>query len=162
MSQLSFSERVLPTVRDIIQSKDLPDNVTIALLDSIQHLKEKTTGKEFADDIMPLVYRALDGGTLLQEKALKISGELVDHLDFITVKTSLFPKVATVFTHTTTLGTKIATLDCFLLLVPKLDNVNPCKIFLRVVHDDGEVDTASTEYKDEGAGGYFSDTFSVL
>jgi hypothetical protein len=49
MSQLSFSERVLPTVKDIINSKELPDNVTIALLDSIQHLKEKTTGKEFAD-----------------------------------------------------------------------------------------------------------------
>ena len=135
MSQLSFSERVLPTVREIIQAKDLPDNVTIALLDSIQHLKEKTTAKEFADgksnltvsilivDIMPLVYKALEAGTFLQEKALTISGELVDHLDFITVKTTLFPKVATVFTHTTTLGTKVATLDCFLLIVPKLDNV---------------------------------------
>jgi hypothetical protein len=42
---------VLPTVKDIINSKELPDNVTIALLDSIQHLKEKTTGKEFADGI---------------------------------------------------------------------------------------------------------------
>jgi len=49
MSQLSFSERVLPTIKAIIQSKDLPDNVIIALLDSIQHLKEKTTAKEFAD-----------------------------------------------------------------------------------------------------------------
>jgi hypothetical protein len=49
MSQLSFSERVLPTVKTIIQSKDLPDNVTVALLDSISHLKEKTTAKEFAD-----------------------------------------------------------------------------------------------------------------
>jgi hypothetical protein len=39
------------------------------------------------------------------------------------VKSALFPKVANVFTHTTTLGTKIATLECFLLLVPKLDNV---------------------------------------
>lgn len=49
MSQLSFSERVLPTVKEIIKSKDLPDNVTITLLDSIPHLKEKTTSKEFAD-----------------------------------------------------------------------------------------------------------------
>jgi hypothetical protein len=49
MSQLSFSERVLPTVNGIILSKDLPDNVTITLLDSIRHLKEKTTSKEFAD-----------------------------------------------------------------------------------------------------------------
>ena len=49
MSQLSFSERVLPTVKAIIQSKELPDGVTITLLDSIQHLKEKTTAKEFAD-----------------------------------------------------------------------------------------------------------------
>lgn len=74
-------------------------------------------------DIMPLVYNALAGSSFLQEKALKISGDLVDHLDFITVKSALFPKVANVFTHTTTLGTKIATLECFLLLVPKLDNV---------------------------------------
>ena len=75
-------------------------------------------------DIMPLVYNALAGTSYLQEKALKISEELVDHLDFITVKSSLFPKVANVFTHTTTLGTKIATLECFLFLVPKLDNVS--------------------------------------
>ena len=72
---------------------------------------------------MPLIYNALGGGAFLQEKALKISGDLVDHLDFITVKSSLFPKVANVFTHTTTLGTKIATLECFFRLVPKLDNV---------------------------------------
>lgn len=72
---------------------------------------------------MPLVYDALGAGSLLQEKALKISGELVDHLDFITVKSALFPKVANVFTHTTTLGTKLSTLDCFLQLTPKLDNV---------------------------------------
>jgi hypothetical protein len=51
MSQLSFSERVLPTVKGIIQTKELPDNVTITLLDWIPHLKEKTTGKEFADGI---------------------------------------------------------------------------------------------------------------
>jgi len=51
MSQLSFSEKVLPTIRNIIQSKDLPDNVTVTLLDSVPHLKEKTTAKEFADGI---------------------------------------------------------------------------------------------------------------
>ena len=85
---------------------------------------------------MPLVYIALEGGTFLQEKALKISGELVDHLDFITVKSALFPKVANVFTHTTTLGTKIATLDCFLLLIPKLDNVASSKNALMAVYND--------------------------
>jgi len=87
-------------------------------------------------DIMPLVYNALAGTAFLQEKALKISGDLVDHLDFITVKSSLFPKVANVFTHTTTLGTKIATLDCFLQLVPKLDAVLPSATWANVVYDD--------------------------
>ena len=74
-------------------------------------------------DIMPLLYNALSGSSLLQERSLKISGDLVDHLDFITVKSALFPKVANIFAHTTTLGTKLATLECFLELVPKLDNV---------------------------------------
>jgi SCY1-like protein 2 len=77
---------------------------------------------------MPLLYNALGGGTFLQEKALIISGDLVDHLDFITVKSTLFPKVSNVFTHTTTLGTKVATLECFLRLTPKLDDVFPWKI----------------------------------
>ena len=60
MSQLSFSERVLPTVKDIINMKELPDNVTITLLDSIPHLKEKTTGKEFADGKRPTQITILD------------------------------------------------------------------------------------------------------
>jgi len=72
---------------------------------------------------MPLVYNALAGSAYLQEKGLKVASEIVEHLDFITVKSALFPKVANVFTHTTTLGTKIGTLECFLALVPKLDNV---------------------------------------
>ena len=88
-------------------------------------------------DIMPLVYNALGAGTFLQEKALKISGELAEHLDFNTVKSALFPKVANVFTHTTTLGTKVATLECFLQLVPKLDNVFPLFVMmLKVVYHD--------------------------
>jgi uncharacterized protein (UPF0147 family) len=56
MSQLSFSERVLPTLKEIINSKDLPDNVTVALLDAMHHLKEKTTGKEFADGMAPELF----------------------------------------------------------------------------------------------------------
>ena len=95
---------------------------------------------------MPLVYNALDGGTFLQEKALKISGELVDHLDFITVKSALFPKVANVFTHTTTLGTKIVTLECFLLLVPKLDTVYSLRSWLIIVYDDREAYPTFTEH----------------
>ena len=80
-------------------------------------------------DIMPLLYDALGGNTILQEKSLKIAGELVEHLDFITVKSALFPKVSNVFAHTTTLGTKVATLECFLKLVPKLDNVHLVGLF---------------------------------
>ena len=95
---------------------------------------------------MPLVYRALGGGTFLQEKGLKISGELVDHLDFITVKSALFPKVANVFTHTTTLGTKIATLECFLLLVPKLDTVCSPTSWLTIVYDGRKAYPAFAEY----------------
>jgi SCY1-like protein 2 len=99
---------------------------------------------------MPLVYMALEAGTFLQERALKISGDLVDHLDFITVKSALFPKVANVFTHTTTLGTKIATLECFLLLVPKLDNVKAQKDMLILVYNDRKADSTIAEYKDKG------------
>jgi SCY1-like protein 2 len=98
---------------------------------------------------MTLVYNALGAGAFLQEKALKISGDLVDHLDFITVKSALFPKVAGVFTHTTTLGTKVATLECFLQLVPKIDAVGlPADCTLTKVYDDGEIDSAVTKHKD--------------
>jgi|SRR5579862_2752196 hypothetical protein len=104
---------------------------------------------------MPLLYDALGGNAYIQEKALKISGELVDHLDFITVKSALFPKVANVFSHTTTLGTKVCTLECFLALVPKLDNVVAFDSRLTLVYNDGKTHSTPAKHQNEGAFGNY-------
>lgn len=117
MTQKVFSESVLPKLRPTFKLTDSP-GATMFLLEKMPFIKAKLTALELKEDAMVVVYTALTSDVqYLQEKALKVSADLVKDLDLITVKTALFPKIAEVFTHTTMLGTKVTALETFDSLV---------------------------------------------
>jgi SCY1-like protein 2 len=59
-------------------------------------------------EVMPLVYAALESDLQpILEKALEIVPKLAATLDYTTVKTILFPRVAAVFSKTTFLAVKV-------------------------------------------------------
>lgn len=121
MSIEEFQARVLPTLKPIFQVKEPPQNL-ITLLDKIDLLKEKTSAVVFKEDVMPLVYSALETNTpTIQEKALRTVPGIAETLDYVTVKNSLFPRVLTLFSHTTILSVKVNTLICFHSLMKTLD-----------------------------------------
>lgn len=73
-------------------------------------------------DVMPLVYAALENPVaVVQEKALRIIPSLAESLDYTAVKSSLFPRVQTVFVQTTVLSVKVSTLICFHAMIKVLD-----------------------------------------
>lgn len=75
-------------------------------------------------EVMPLVYAALESDLQpILEKALEIVPKLAATLDYTTVKTILFPRVAAVFSKTTFLSVKVNTLICFHSMVTTLDKV---------------------------------------
>lgn len=87
------------------------------VLSHLSVIMEKTTAREFKDDILPIYQLALESSThALQDLALRSLGGILPKLDFPTLKGEVFPVVAGVFTKTSSLGIKIRGLEAFKVL----------------------------------------------
>jgi SCY1-like protein 2 len=95
MSPKEFEERVLPSLKPIFLVREPMQNL-LTLLEKIELLHQKAGGQVFKEDIMPLVYCALEpkNPPSVQEKALKTVPGIMEALDYTTVKASLFPRIA--------------------------------------------------------------------
>ncbi|KAI9266814.1 kinase-like domain-containing protein [Phascolomyces articulosus] len=121
LNQREFCELVLPSLKPVFQVRDPPQNM-IVLLEKLDTLQQKTPRETFRDDIMPLVYAALEAPTpLVQEKALRIVPSLAESLDYTTVKNAVFPRVQALFVQTTVLSVKVSTLICFHSMIKVID-----------------------------------------
>jgi SCY1-like protein 2 len=93
LNQHEFCDLVLPALKPVFQVRDPPQNM-IVLMEKLDVLQQKTPREVFRDDVMPLVYAALESTTsVVQEKALRIVPSLAESLDYTAVKSSLFPRV---------------------------------------------------------------------
>lgn len=121
MESEEFRSELLPHLTPLFAIKDPPQNVLI-LLDSLSILQSKSTPQVFREDVMPLIYFALESDLpSLQEKSLKVIPGLCESLEYTHVKQVLFPKVTMVFSKTTLLSVKVNTLICFHSMVKILD-----------------------------------------
>ncbi|KAK9350960.1 kinase-like domain-containing protein [Lipomyces doorenjongii] len=107
MSQMSFSQKILPGLK---RMKDLPSGQAV-LLDKIEIIKSRVNGREFTEDILPLIHNALSSQSpSIQEKTLNTIPQITANLDFQTIKNELFPQVSAVFAQTSSLAVKVAAL----------------------------------------------------
>lgn len=114
MSQLGFSEKILPALRKVKDT--LPAKVTI--LNNLEVLQSRLKGNEFRDDILPIVLDAMETAPPeIQEVALQKVPLYIEKLDFVTLKNDLFPKIGSVFAKTTSLAVKLESLHAFEELV---------------------------------------------
>jgi len=121
MESEEFRSELLPHLTRLFSIKDPPQNILI-LLDNLSVFETKTTPQVFREDVMPLIYVALESDMpTLQEKALKVIPGLCETLEYTHVKQVLFPKVTIVFSKTTLLSVKVNTLICFHSMVKILD-----------------------------------------
>lgn len=121
LNQREFCDLVLPSLKPVFSVRDPPQNM-IVLLEKLDILQQKTPRETFRDDIMPLVYAAIEAPTaVVQEKALRIVPTLAESLDYTTVKNSLFPKVQMLFAQTTLLSVKVSCLICFHSMIKVID-----------------------------------------
>jgi SCY1-like protein 2 len=117
LSAPQFASLVLPSLKPLFTVKDPPQNM-LTLLDNLQMLQSKTEKGIFREQVLPLVYHALESEhAVVQERALKVVPDLCETIDYAEVSGVLFPRVALVFTKTRILTVKVATLVTFLSLV---------------------------------------------
>ncbi|OAV97373.1 SCY1 protein kinase [Puccinia triticina 1-1 BBBD Race 1] len=121
MESEEFRTELLPHLTRLFSIKDPPQSILI-LLDNLSVFQSKATPQVFREDVMPLIYVALESDMpSLQEKALKVIPGLCETLEYTHVKQVLFPKVTMVFSKTTLLSVKVNTLICFHSMVKILD-----------------------------------------
>ena len=107
----SASKKPVPALGSSLESG------LVVILDHMTTVIAKTTATEFKEDILPLIYLALESPThSLQDHALRSLETILPALDFPTVKNELFPVVANVFAKTSSLGIKIRGLEAFKIL----------------------------------------------
>ncbi|KAL1622793.1 Protein kinase domain-containing protein ppk32 [Diplodia seriata] len=122
----AFCDRVLPRLRDVFLNSGTSGKPPQAdrdsakeaglmiILENMKLMSENCTGKEFKDDVLPLIVLALQSPThSLVDAALRTLPIIIFVLDFSTIKNEFFPIVAGVFAKTTSMGIKIRGLQAF-------------------------------------------------
>ncbi|KAF5867650.1 putative protein kinase domain-containing protein ppk32 protein [Botrytis fragariae] len=120
-----FTEKIMPRLKEIFLNNPKPpaerdaakEAGLMVLLEHIQVISVNCSGKEFKDDILPIVAISIDSPThALVDAALRSLNVVLPILDFSTIKNELFPVISSVFTKTSSLGIKVRGLEAFVVL----------------------------------------------
>ena len=122
--RVAFQEKVVPKLRETFLTKSASterdpgkEAGLMVVLENMELCTEHCSGKEFKDDILPIVLLAMESSThSLVDKALQTLSIVLPVLDFTTVKHDLFPVVGTVVSKTSSLGIKVSGLEALVVL----------------------------------------------
>lgn len=119
-----FTEKVVPRLREIFLTNKPSEKDSaveaglMILLENMQTVAENCSGKEFRDDILPILHLSLESPThALVDASLTTLPHVLPVLDFTTIKNELFPVIANVFAKTSSLNIKIRGLQAFYTLI---------------------------------------------
>lgn len=138
LSQLSFQERIYPTISDKIVFPILLQHATIQFIDNLSIIKEKIKQQDFLEKVLkPLityVLQKMDGesAVLPQEKILDQTPLILETFDFLLIKNFFLPLISKLFTKTTSLKIKTMCITYFKILIEKktIDNYIVCEDIL--------------------------------
>ncbi|KAI0096367.1 kinase-like domain-containing protein [Nemania sp. FL0031] len=124
-SQRAFGDKVRPKLKEIFvdnakqaQEKDTArDAGLMVVLENTNLIAENSSGKEFKDDVLPILLAAIESPTpSLVDAALRGLPKILPILDFSTIKNELFPVIAAVFSKTNSLAIKVRGCRAFVVL----------------------------------------------
>ncbi|KAI1411139.1 ARM repeat-containing protein [Hypoxylon sp. FL1857] len=124
-SRRAFSEKIRPRLKEIFvvntkqsQEKDpARDAGLMVVLENTGQIAENSSGKEFKDDVLPIILAAIESPTpSLVDAALRSLPVILPVLDFSTIKNELFPVIAAVFSKTSSLAIKVRGCRAFVIL----------------------------------------------
>ncbi|KAL1965137.1 hypothetical protein VTN77DRAFT_6050 [Rasamsonia byssochlamydoides] len=122
-----FPEKIIPKLKEIFltsgakgttQERDTNKEAGLmVVLENVSVMAENCSGKEFKEDILPIIQLGMDSSThSLVDAAMKCLPVMLPVLDFSTVKNEVFPPIASTFSRTNSLAIKIRGLEAFVVL----------------------------------------------
>lgn len=119
----AFTEMVVPKLREVFVTNRSAERDSskeaglMVLLEHMQTVADNCSGKEFGEDILPIILICLESTTHgLVDAALKTLPHVLPVLSFTAIKNELFSAIAIVFSKTSSLNIKIRGLDAFYTL----------------------------------------------
>ncbi|KAL9593602.1 MAG: hypothetical protein Q9219_007476 [cf. Caloplaca sp. 3 TL-2023] len=121
----AFTEKVVPKLRETFISAKGSSNERdtakeaglVVVFENIELIGESCSGKEFKEDILPIIHLGLESHThSIVDKSLGCLPAIMAVLDYSTIRNEVFPTVAAVFSKTSSLGIKIRGLQAFVIL----------------------------------------------
>ncbi|KAH8693135.1 kinase-like domain-containing protein [Talaromyces proteolyticus] len=120
-------EMIIPKLKEIFlgsgnksasQERDSNrDAGLMVVLENMNIIADNCSGKEFKEDILPIVQLGMESSThSLNDAAMKCLPVMLPVLDFSTVKNDIFPPIASTFSKTNSLAIKIRGLEAFVVL----------------------------------------------
>ncbi|KAI0407320.1 kinase-like domain-containing protein [Xylaria palmicola] len=123
-SRRAFGEKIRPKLKEIFvntkpsQEKDTArDAGLMVILEHANLIAENSSGKEFKEDVLPILLTAIESSTpSLVDAALRGLPNVLPVLDFSTIKNEVFPIIASVFSKTNSLAIKVRGCRAFVIL----------------------------------------------
>lgn len=123
----AMTDKVLPQLRETFLTNNTKTGQyerdpakeagLVVVLENMSLIGENCNGKEFKDDVLPILQLGLESPThSIVDKALGCLPTVLAILDFSTIKNEVFPIVAAVFSKTSSLGIKVRGLEAFTIL----------------------------------------------
>ncbi|ORY45271.1 kinase-like protein [Rhizoclosmatium globosum] len=137
-SEQEFTTGILPSLKPIFQLNE-PPQALLLLLSRMDIFMKKLRLLMYSNavHVMPLLYTSLTTPhPQIQEQAIKTIPILLPNLDFSTVKSSLFPKLAHIYQTSTTLSIRVACLITLHAMLKLLDKFTVRLVALLVVWEE--------------------------
>ncbi|PYH97562.1 kinase-like protein [Aspergillus ellipticus CBS 707.79] len=121
----TFPERVIPQLKGVFPTgKGAPherdskrDAGLMVVLDNMKTVADNCSGKEFKEEILPLIRLGFDSSThSVADGAIRCLPVILPALDFSTVKNEVFPPISSTFSRTNSLAIKVRCLEAFTVL----------------------------------------------
>eukprot|EP00088_Acartia_fossae_P032394 TRINITY_DN3317_c0_g1_i6.p1 TRINITY_DN3317_c0_g1~~TRINITY_DN3317_c0_g1_i6.p1 ORF type:complete len:601 (-),score=117.19 TRINITY_DN3317_c0_g1_i6:149-1828(-) len=116
-----FRTHILPSLIPVMQLME-PVQILLLFMQNMTTLLDKTPASSLNTDVLPMLYRALDGqDPQLQELCLSILPQFSDRLDATTLRTGLVPRIKRLCSGTRLLSVRVKCLVCVGKMLEHMD-----------------------------------------
>lgn len=116
-----FVQYILPELRPVMKMTD-PIQILLIFMQRMEMLLSKTPPTDVKNDVLPMIYRALESETTqIQELCLSIVPGFAGLLDYQAMKNALLPRIKRLCINTNLLSVRVNALICIGKLLSHLD-----------------------------------------
>ncbi|KXJ26994.1 SCY1-like protein 2 [Exaiptasia diaphana] len=116
-----YTKLVLPELKPVFKIQE-PVQVTIIFLKKLDLLLSKTPHDSIRDDVLPMVFRALEATTTdIQEMVLNVIPNFAPMVEYTLMKNSVIPRIKTLCLQTSSLAVRVNSLVCIGKVLEHLD-----------------------------------------